>query len=161
DNVAGGRLIGEVFLAAGARTYVIMTGDPRGTTSQDRVRGFVERLLEEGIKRNQIAEIAGGSTYDRAGKAAPGPVVGEEEGKPDAVCGGKRTRARGRRGCAGFGFWRPPPRRFDGGGFRRHSRRSEVRLQLDHRAPTDRPHGRGDPVHLASRRSASPDRAWH
>ena len=26
----------------------MITGDPKGTTSQDRVRGFVERLLEDG-----------------------------------------------------------------------------------------------------------------
>jgi DNA-binding LacI/PurR family transcriptional regulator len=84
DNVAGGRLIGEVFLAAGARTFAIMTGDPRGTTSQDRVRGFVERLLEEGIKRAQIAEIAGGSTFDGAVKAARA-VFGDDNSKPDAL----------------------------------------------------------------------------
>ena len=48
----------------------MITGDPRGTTSQDRVRGFVERLLEEGFKRSHIEEAAGGSTYDGAVKAA-------------------------------------------------------------------------------------------
>ena len=85
DNVAGGRLIGEVFLAAGARTFAIMTGDPRGTTSQDRVRGFVERLLEEGIKRTQIAEIAGGSTYDGAVKAARAVFGDDKNSKPDAL----------------------------------------------------------------------------
>ena len=66
DNVGGGRLIAEAFLSAGARTFAMLTGDPRGTTSQDRVRGFVERLMEEGIKRADIEEIAGGSTYDGA-----------------------------------------------------------------------------------------------
>src|ERR1700735_1777831 len=83
DNVAGGRLIGETFLAAGARTFAMMTGDPRGTTSQDRVRGFVERLLEDGVKRNQIVEVAGGSTYDGAVKAARA-VFGDDNSKPDA-----------------------------------------------------------------------------
>jgi DNA-binding LacI/PurR family transcriptional regulator len=85
DNVAGGRLIGEVFLAAGARTFVIMTGDPRGTTSQDRFRGFVERLLEEGTKRNQIAEIGGGSTYDGAVKAARTLFGDNKNRKPDGL----------------------------------------------------------------------------
>lgn len=66
DNVAGGRLIAEAFLSAGAKSFAMITGDPRGTTSQDRVRGFVERLMEEGIKRTEIEEIAGGSTYDGA-----------------------------------------------------------------------------------------------
>ncbi len=85
DNVAGGRSIAEVFLAAGARSFLIMTGDPRGTTSQDRVRGFVERLLEEGIKRTQIAEIAGGSTYDGAVKAARALFGDQKNRKPDAL----------------------------------------------------------------------------
>ena len=65
DNVAGGRLIAEAFLAAGARSFAMITGDPRGTTSQDRVRGFVERLLEEGIRRAD----------DRGGRRAARPMT--------------------------------------------------------------------------------------
>jgi DNA-binding LacI/PurR family transcriptional regulator len=85
DNVAGGRLIGEAFLAAGARTFAIMTGDPRGTTSQDRIRGFVERLLEDGVKRNQIEEVAGGSTYDGAVKATHALFGDQKKRRPDAL----------------------------------------------------------------------------
>ena len=59
DNAAGGRLIAEAFLAAGARSFAMITGDPKGTTSQDRVRGFVERLLEEGVKRGRDRRGAG------------------------------------------------------------------------------------------------------
>ena len=66
DNVAGGRTIAEAFLSAGAKTFAMIAGDPRGTTSQDRVRGFVERLMEEGIKRTAIEDVPGGSTYDGA-----------------------------------------------------------------------------------------------
>src|ERR1700722_10594084 len=85
DNVAGGRLIGETFLAAGARTFAMMTGDPRGTTSQDRVRGFVERLLEDGVKRNQIVEVAGGSTYDGAVEATRALLAAQSKRRPDAL----------------------------------------------------------------------------
>ena len=63
---AGGRLIAEAFFASGAKTFAMIAGDPRGTTSQDRVRGFVERLMEEGIQRTDIEECPGGSTYDGA-----------------------------------------------------------------------------------------------
>jgi DNA-binding LacI/PurR family transcriptional regulator len=85
DNVAGGKMIAEAFLGAGAKTFAMITGDPRGTTSQDRVRGFVERLIEQGIKRRQIIEIAGGSTYDGAVKAVR-TLFGSEHGRrPDAL----------------------------------------------------------------------------
>ena len=59
DNAAGGRLIADAFLAAGARSFAMITGDPKGTTSQDRVRGFVERLLEEGVRRTRHRRGAG------------------------------------------------------------------------------------------------------
>ena len=95
DNVAGGRLIGDAFLAAGARTFAMMTGDPRGTTSQDRVRGFVERLLEDGVKRNQIAEVAGGSTYDGAVKATRALLGGQSKRRPDALFAVHDIMARG------------------------------------------------------------------
>ncbi|MCU0789905.1 MAG: substrate-binding domain-containing protein, partial [Nitratireductor sp.] len=66
DNVGGGRLMAEAFLAAGARTFAMIKGDPKGTTSQDRVRGFTERLLEGGIRRQDITELEGQSIYDGA-----------------------------------------------------------------------------------------------
>jgi DNA-binding LacI/PurR family transcriptional regulator len=70
DNAAGGRLIAEALIAAGAETFAMITGDPKGTTSQDRVRGFVERLAEEGVRRSDIEEAAGGSSYEGAFNAA-------------------------------------------------------------------------------------------
>ena len=74
DNVGGGRLIAEAFLAAGARSFAMITGDPRGTTSQDRVRGFVERLLEDGIRRAAIEEAPGASSYDGGRRRRARPV---------------------------------------------------------------------------------------
>jgi len=87
DNAGGGRLMAETFLAAGARTYAMIKGDPKGTTSQDRARGFRERLLEGGIADDDIAEIEGASTYDGAFNAVlrafrrPGATL------PDAIFG--------------------------------------------------------------------------
>ncbi|MBC2774569.1 LacI family DNA-binding transcriptional regulator [Rhizobium sp. AQ_MP] len=86
DNVGGGRMIAEAFLAAGAKTFMMITGDPTGTTSQDRVRGFTERLLEEGIRRDQIVEYAGGSTYEGGG-AAIDRHVSSGRAMPDAIFG--------------------------------------------------------------------------
>lgn len=85
DNVAGGRLIAEAFLAAGAQTFAMITGDPKGTTSQDRVRGFVERLLEGGIKRSDIRPFEGHSSYDGAVQATLKIFRGREG--PDALFG--------------------------------------------------------------------------
>jgi DNA-binding LacI/PurR family transcriptional regulator len=85
DNVAGGRLIAEAFLAAGARTFAMITGDPKGTTSQDRVRGFVERLIEGGIRRSDIGTFEGQSSYDGAVQATL-RIFRNREG-PDALFG--------------------------------------------------------------------------
>lgn len=85
DNAAGGRLIAEAFLAAGAKTFAMITGDPKGTTSQDRVRGFVERLLEEGIRRADIDEVEGNSSYEGASNAALKLFRDANRKRPDAL----------------------------------------------------------------------------
>src|SRR5579863_6935296 len=87
DNVGGGRLIAEAFLAAGARSFAMITGDPRGTTSQDRVRGFVERLLEGGIRRAAIEEAPGLSSYDGAAAAVLALFERRDRPRPDALFG--------------------------------------------------------------------------
>lgn len=66
DNVGGGRMVAEAFLAAGASSFSIIAGDPKGTTSQDRVSGFVDRMLEHGIRRTDIRVLEGNSSYDGA-----------------------------------------------------------------------------------------------
>jgi len=87
DNQAGGRLIAEAFLAAGAKSFAMITGDPKGTTSQDRVRGFVERLLEEGVKRAEIIEAPGQSSYDGAAEAVLALFGRPGARLPDALFG--------------------------------------------------------------------------
>ncbi len=87
DNAAGGRLIAEAFLAAGAKSFAMITGDPKGTTSQDRARGFVERLLEEGLRRNDIVEVEGYSTYEGAANAALKLFRDKSRPRPDALFG--------------------------------------------------------------------------
>jgi DNA-binding LacI/PurR family transcriptional regulator len=87
DNAAGGRLIAEAFLAAGAKSFAMITGDPKGTTSQDRVRGFVERLLEAGVKRGDIEEARGLSSYDGGFEAALQLFSDRSKPRPHALFG--------------------------------------------------------------------------
>jgi DNA-binding LacI/PurR family transcriptional regulator len=87
DNAAGGRLIAEAFLDAGAKSFAMITGDPKGTTSQDRVRGFVERLLEEGLKRSEILEVPGQSSYEGAAEATFDLFGRKKIPVPDALFG--------------------------------------------------------------------------
>ena len=86
DNEGGGRLIADTFLRAGARSVLIITGDPNGSTSADRVRGCVTRLLAAGIAPDAIHQIPGGSTYEGGG-AAIDQFAGTGRGFPDAVFG--------------------------------------------------------------------------
>ena len=87
DNAAGGRLMADAFLAAGARTFAMITGDPKGTTSADRVRGFVDRLIEDGVRRQDIIEIAGQSSYEGAASAALEVFKDRGRPLPDALFG--------------------------------------------------------------------------
>lgn len=86
DNVGGGHTMAKAFIKAGAKTFAIIKGDPMGTTSQDRIKGFTEHLLEEGIKRSAIKEIEGQSVYDRAFEAIVREYGGGKK-LPDAFFG--------------------------------------------------------------------------
>jgi DNA-binding LacI/PurR family transcriptional regulator len=95
DNAGGGRLMAEAFLAAGARTFAMIKGDPKGTTSQDRVRGFRERLIERGIMPADIRELEGQSTYDGAYSATLNEYRSDRQKLPDAIFGINDTMAMG------------------------------------------------------------------
>jgi DNA-binding LacI/PurR family transcriptional regulator len=95
DNVAGGRLLAEAFLAAGARTFAAIKGDPKGTTSEDRLRGFSDRLLESGIPRRDIVELDGLSVYEGAYAAVLRAFRDEGRTLPDAIFGINDTMAMG------------------------------------------------------------------
>lgn len=95
DNVGGGRIMAEAFLAAGAKTFAMIKGDPKGTTSQDRASGFSQRLLEAGIPRQDIREIEGQSIYDGAFNAVLREYRGATAALPDAIFGINDTMAMG------------------------------------------------------------------
>lgn len=94
DNAWGGRQIAEAFLQAGAKSFAMITGDPRGTTSKDRVAGFVERLIEKGVPRASIRSYEGNSTYEGASDAVR-RMMDDPEGMPDALFGINDTMAMG------------------------------------------------------------------
>ncbi len=85
DNAHGGRLLAQAFLDAGARRFAMITGDPGATTSQDRVRGFTERLADAGIWRAEIVEACGQSNYAGAAAAARELFGGPRREWPDAL----------------------------------------------------------------------------
>ncbi|MGB3500698.1 MAG: LacI family DNA-binding transcriptional regulator [Mesorhizobium sp.] len=85
DNVGGGRQIAETFLAAGAKSFALLLGDPRGTTSGDRARGFADTLVEAGISRSDIRVMEGGSAYDGAYSAVMKTY--KDTPLPDAIFG--------------------------------------------------------------------------
>lgn len=87
DNVGGGSTLAEAFINAGAKTFCIIKGDPMGTTSQDRIKGFTERLLEEGVKRGAMTELEGQSVYDSAFEAVVCKYGDGKEKLPDAFFG--------------------------------------------------------------------------
>lgn len=95
DNAAGGRLMAEALLQAGARSFAVIKGDPKGTTSQDRVQGFAERLLEVGIPRSSILELEGQSIYSGAHAAVLQAFRDEKLKVPDAIFGVNDTMAMG------------------------------------------------------------------
>jgi DNA-binding LacI/PurR family transcriptional regulator len=117
DNEAGGRVLAEAFLAAGARTFAVLKGDPRGTTSQDRLRGFAGRLAEGGVAPSAILELEGQSVYAGAHAAVLRAFRDEGRPVPDAVLGINDIMAMGAmdalRGAMGLGI----PRDVMVGGF--------------------------------------------
>ncbi len=87
DNSGGGRMIAEAFLRAGARRFAVVKGDPFGTTSQDRLSGFLAGLFEAGITRNHILELEGNAVYEGARNAVFQAFRDGNQPVPDAIFG--------------------------------------------------------------------------
>ena len=85
DNFGGALMLGQHFLAAGAGSFAIVRGDPMGTTSQDRVDGFLEALWKGGVARDAITEIEGNSVYDAAFDAIVSTYRNGPDSLPDAI----------------------------------------------------------------------------
>jgi LacI family transcriptional regulator, galactose operon repressor len=60
DDYAGGRLVAEYLVASGRRTFGLIAGDPRASTSRDRSAGFLDALAQQGIDVDPAHVVSGG-----------------------------------------------------------------------------------------------------
>lgn len=60
DDYAGGRLVAEHLVATGRRTFGLIAGDPRVSTSIDRSAGFLDVLAEHGLDVDPAQTVPGG-----------------------------------------------------------------------------------------------------
>lgn len=81
DNVGGGREIAALFLRRGAKRFGYVAGKKGNMASDDRLAGYVGRLVEDGIRGVSIAY--GQFSYD-GGYAAACELLGRDD-RPDAI----------------------------------------------------------------------------
>lgn len=62
DNFGGGQMLAAELLGAGHRTFAVIRGVTTASTSQERERGFADRVAEHGAETAQYLE--GASTYE-------------------------------------------------------------------------------------------------
>src|SRR5258706_3956665 len=74
DNVAGGRAVGGLFIARGARHFGFIAGKPGNSAHEDRLAGYFRRLVEAGVRDMSMAY--GGYRYEGGFPANPGVVAG-------------------------------------------------------------------------------------
>ncbi len=67
DNVEGGRLAARLLIEAGARKIGFVSGLEDSSTSQERERGFIEELNNQGKKL--VARVSGEYDFDTAKRA--------------------------------------------------------------------------------------------
>jgi DNA-binding LacI/PurR family transcriptional regulator len=179
DNAGGGRLVAEAFLAAGARSFAMITGDANATTSAERAHGFAARLRDAGVPPAAITSLAGLSSYDGAA-AAVRRLLAERAGRPpEAIFGINDIMAMAAMDTLRFGFARRVPQDVMVAGFddiaeaaRPGYRLTTVRPPLQAMVqetldllgiaargrPAPAPAGRPHPVELIVRDSVAPPR---
>lgn len=88
DNVRGAGLLARVLHHGGARRYLIVRGDPHGSTSPDRIGGFRAALEALGVPESAVEEADGDSSYEGARQVVERRWSAGEAGAgrlPDAV----------------------------------------------------------------------------
>ncbi len=81
DNVAAGRQVANVLLDGGHRRYAFIAGTANTSTSNDRQRGFLDRLAERGAPPPLVER---GDFHYEGGFAAAGRLFARDD-PPDAV----------------------------------------------------------------------------
>jgi LacI family transcriptional regulator len=60
DDYAGGRMVAEHLVASGRRTFGLIAGNPRASTSIDRCAGFLDALAGHGLAVDPERVVPGG-----------------------------------------------------------------------------------------------------
>ncbi len=81
DNVGGGREIASLFIRRGAKRFAYLAGKRGNMASDDRLAGYVGRLVEEGV--GDVAITYGNFSYEDGYKAACELLSRSE--RPDAI----------------------------------------------------------------------------
>jgi DNA-binding LacI/PurR family transcriptional regulator len=82
DNVAGGRRVGELLVAAGHRRVAFLAGLENASTSREREAGLLDALEQAGLSLH--ARMVGNYDFDGACRAVQDLFAGDGP-KPDAV----------------------------------------------------------------------------
>lgn len=83
DDYTGGRLVAEHLVTSGRRTFGLIAGDSRASTSRDRSAGFLDALAQHGIGVDPAQVVTGG--FDApAGSVAAEKILGSGP-LPEAV----------------------------------------------------------------------------
>ncbi|WP_370300896.1 substrate-binding domain-containing protein [Pseudooceanicola sp.] len=85
DNEGGAAALARRMHAAGARKFLVLRGDPAGSTSMARVQGFRDALKK--LKGAQVEEIDGQSSYAGAYRATVSRFDRPVADWPDAIFG--------------------------------------------------------------------------
>lgn len=83
DNIHGCHILADHLYQRGARRFLVVRGDPQGSTSADRTEGFRKAL--DHLGPCQIQEIDGGSSYSGAKRAILNQFADPNFTPPDAV----------------------------------------------------------------------------
>lgn len=85
DNEAGAATLARAMCDAGGREFLIIRGDPQGSTSRDRVNGFRSELEARGVAPGRVEEIDGKSSYAGSYDAVLSRFKGKSQPFPDAI----------------------------------------------------------------------------
>jgi LacI family transcriptional regulator len=70
DNRGGAQEVGEHLLALGHRRMAVITGDPRASTSHERLESFRAKLAAAGVRLADEMVVSGGFNAERAYRCA-------------------------------------------------------------------------------------------
>jgi len=85
DNETGAARLARGMCDAGGGEFLIIRGDPQGSTSRDRVNGFRSELEARGIAPGRVEEIDGKSSYAGSYDAILSRFKGRSPSFPDAI----------------------------------------------------------------------------